>query len=912
MVKQNFLTKMLLLCALIVGSVSSAWAQDKTNVSTVKTKFSANGDVTGNFTQTGDFTNTSWGLAVTWKSDAYWGDLNSTKGAQVGSGSKPATAIVLTGTKVPGTIKSVKVNSSVASGGTTTVGVEVGGVAFKCNNANTATLQTSATDYTFTGTSSGDVVLTWNQASTSKAIYIKSVTIKYEIIDADAPSALVSVSDLDFGKVYYGETKNLTFTVTPKNLESNLSVSCSNTKYEVTPTSIASNVTTATTITVTAKPTALNDNMNGTITISGGGLTDSKTVTLTTTVADPNAQGQVNNPYTVAQAIAATPSSGNVYIKGIVSSFQGDNILADGTNYRYYISDDGTTTTQLQVYKGKGLNNVAFDSADDLLLGDEVVIYGELITYQNAPEVNADNYIVSLNRKELVSIALSGNYTTTFVEGSEFNHEGVVVTATYNDQTTEDVTTKATFSEPDMTKIGEQTITVTYNGKTATYNITITAIPTHTVTFSVNGVTTTDDVKEGAAITFPEVTAPEGYTFLGWTTTEISGEQASAPTDLLTAANMGSADITYYAVFAIGEGTEPSLTKMESTDTFADGDNIVIVAYDEGAEKYYALYQETQNTSWVGKYEFDNNANTIAADEKNWLTVKASDNKWKLGDLTNGYLYSTGSNNLILDTDNSSDFTLGYSEGNGFTLKYGSRWLSLRNDVETNKFRLGGTGSTPLGVGYFDIYKFVAGSATYSNYCTTVVPATVTVNIPASRYGTYCSEYALDFSETDVEAYTAAYDGTSEKVVLNKISDGIVPANTGVVLYSTTTGEQDIPTTTTDATISSGNEMVGVTAQTVVPWTEGDKYNYILQQGKFKKATGASLRANRAYLSTTYDVSSTSGAPELDLAFGDETTGIQSIERTINDNQYYTLDGRRVAEPTKGIYIINGKKVVIK
>lgn len=187
-----------------------------------------------------------------------------------------------------------------------------------------------------------------------------------------------------------------------------------------------------------------------------------------------------------------------------------------------------------------------------------------------------------------------------------------------------------------------------------------------------------------------------------------------------------------------------------------------------------------------------------------------------------------------------------------------------------------------------------------------------TVNIPESHYGTYCSEYALDFSGSGVDAYTAAYDEAKGKVVLTKIADGIVPANTGVVLYSETKGEQDIPTTTTTNTIDVDNEMVGVTVQTPVAYHPDSKYNYILQEGKFKKATGASLRANRAYLSTTYNVPSTSGAPELDLVFGDETTGIQNIERTINDNQYYTLDGRRVAEPTKGLYIVNGKKVVIK
>ena len=57
---------MLLLCALIVGS-GTMWAENKTNVSTVSTKFSANGDVTSNFTQTGNFTPVNWNLDVTWK-----------------------------------------------------------------------------------------------------------------------------------------------------------------------------------------------------------------------------------------------------------------------------------------------------------------------------------------------------------------------------------------------------------------------------------------------------------------------------------------------------------------------------------------------------------------------------------------------------------------------------------------------------------------------------------------------------------------------------------------------------------------------------------------------------------------------------------------------------------------------------
>lgn len=300
-----------------------------------------------------------------------------------------------------------------------------------------------------------------------------------------------------------------------------------------------------------------------------------------------------------------------------------------------------------------------------------------------------------------------------------------------------------------------QTITVsqeaddTYAAGTATFTVTITdstPVPTHTVTFSVNGTTSTQEFEEGASITFPENPADiEGKVFVGWTTEAISGITDTAP-EFVTSATMGQNDVTFYAVFATTGGSGAALNKMQGGDTFAVGDQIVIVAVDGNAS--YALYQKTVNSSYVGYYEFDGQYSTVIADDKNWLTVSSSstDNAWNLGDATNGYIYSSGSNNLSIDANNASSFTLDYVDNSGFTLKYGTRWLSFRNDVSTPNFRLGGTGATPLGIGYFDIYKIGSGS-TYSAYCTTVVAetreeagisfaeATVTKDITASYTG---------------------------------------------------------------------------------------------------------------------------------------------------------------------------------
>ena len=65
--------------------------------------------------------------------------------------------------------------------------------------------------------------------------------------------------------------------------------------------------------------------------------------------------------------------------------------------------------------------------------------------------------------------------TTTFVQNTEFSHEGVTVTAVYADGRTQDVTNAATFSTPDMRVAGPTQVTVTYNGMSTSYDINIEA-----------------------------------------------------------------------------------------------------------------------------------------------------------------------------------------------------------------------------------------------------------------------------------------------------------------------------------------------------------------------------------------------------------------------------------------------------
>lgn len=104
----------------------------------------------------------------------YYG-YDATKGQQIGSGSNPATIMSLSSSSISGTITSVKVSTSGAASVIATVGVTVGGISF---TPTTTVITATNTEYTFNGSSSGQIVISWNQTS-SKALYFKKLDITY-------------------------------------------------------------------------------------------------------------------------------------------------------------------------------------------------------------------------------------------------------------------------------------------------------------------------------------------------------------------------------------------------------------------------------------------------------------------------------------------------------------------------------------------------------------------------------------------------------------------------------------------------------------------------------------------------------------------------------------------------------------
>ena len=158
----------------------------------------------------------------------------------------------------------------------------------------------------------------------------------------------------------------------------------------------------------------------------------------------------------------------------------------------------------------------------------------------------------------------------------------------------------------------------------------------------------------------------------------------------------------------------------------------------------------------------------------------------------------------------------------------------------------------------------------------------------------------------DVTAYFATIEGTT--CTLTKVT-GTIPANTGLILYKQGGGEVEFEIVESSSTDVSANSLTGG-VESGVPAAEN---TYALQQNSTDNSkvglysyTGT-LKGFRAFYVGSYNVRGYTFQP------GGEVTAIDSLFGDHNDELHiYDLSGRRVTNPTEGIYIINGRKVFFK
>ena len=198
-------------------------------------------------------------------------------------------------------------------------------------------------------------------------------------------------------------------------------------------------------------------------------------------------------------------------------------------------------------------------------------------------------------------------------------------------------------------------------------------------------------------------------------------------------------------------------------------------------------------------------------------------------------------------------------------------------------------------------------------------PTSVSKTITSAGWVTYCSPYPLDFSG-DIDNLTDVYIITGSKtpgaesgyVSMTSVKGGTVPANTGLLIKGTA-GTVTIPVVASSSTDVSGNKLIGVTADTEIAVNTG----YVLMNdatnglGFYKNENAFTVGANTAYLPADF-VGSISA--RFFLLFDDEATGINMVhgEGFKVNGSVYNLNGQRIDNPTKGLYIVNGKKVNVR
>ena len=254
----------------------------------------------------------------------------------------------------------------------------------------------------------------------------------------------------------------------------------------------------------------------------------------------------------------------------------------------------------------------------------------------------------------------------------------------------------------------------------------------------------------------------------------------------------------------------------------------------------------------------------------------------------------------------------GYDGANSFTISTELGETITGIEITCDDPYLGGTGWTDETPG-----AVWSGSATSVNVGqllenvthikVTVADATVNVTANEGATGEYWATYYNATQGFTADANTTVFKAalTGNQLTMTEVANREIPAGKAVILKSTAATITLTPATTT-ATLE-GNQLVGTATAITNPGNA-----YVLSKGAkgvgfYKLTSGGTIGANKAYL--TYSA----GAREFFLF--DETTGIISVNGSglmVNGSDgCYDLQGRRVQNPVKGLYIVNGKKVFI-
>ena len=248
-----------------------------------------------------------------------------------------------------------------------------------------------------------------------------------------------------------------------------------------------------------------------------------------------------------------------------------------------------------------------------------------------------------------------------------------------------------------------------------------------------------------------------------------------------------------------------------------------------------------------------------------------------------------------------------------------SRWIfSFSNGLATIQTNSSGQLRSIGDVGRLDLDRIFYEYKAYTNNNLATSKHEFTIyqlvssqssSISSAEYATFSSEFALDFSgEEGLKVYAAEVNEAKTKVMLREVTSKRVPANTALVLHGAAGSY-------TGRIIADADAITGNDLQIASEAMTGNGNIYVLNRvdgvvGFYKLKTTGTLAKGKAYISLEGNI----GAPMLSMSEDSEVTAIEVLPTDACQYQkgYYTLDGRLVERPMKGVYVVDGRKIVVK
>lgn len=316
----------------------------------------------------------------------------------------------------------------------------------------------------------------------------------------------------------------------------------------------------------------------------------------------------------------------------------------------------------------------------------------------------------------------------------------------------------------------------------------------------------------------------------------------------------------------------------------------------------YELYLHNQNNSWGAYPAFTNKGYNSNGEEVFEYTLNSTSGLGS-GDFYFRLKYSDYGNDL--SPYNGGDYMLLTSPDNINVDGYETYTINHNNSFFGNS----GAFVIPHSTIKASEYKITVYAKRENIYYLKVEinSAISATTLSGRQYATYVTPAKLNFGAAEgVTAYIATgFNSGKTAIVLSPIN--VVPAGTPIIIKTDTQGASiSVSKTTDDADDVSGNALQAGDGETAWNGTSGYTY-YYLASDQFHKATSGTLQKGKAYLKV-----STSEAPaRLSFIFDEESTGIASLSNNEKNTEYFfNLNGQKVNTPKRGLYIVNGKKVI--